>query len=277
MDLKHLAHLIALAEEGRFVAAARRVHLSQAAFSRSIQALEHNLGLRLFERGPRGARLTPVGRTVVQRARQLVFDSQCLRRDIELVRNASLGELSFGAGPVPAATLVPPLLAALHEGSPQLQTQVRAGNFESLRALLDAEAIDFFMADGRLVKPERGLQTLALGQLRGALYCRARHPLARKAVVSADDLRPYGIAMVSMTAALRAQLARALGFRDADDLPLRISCDDLGTLWRLAQQGDTLVMLPHAVVQGMGKAMRLVPVHARGKPVPPLFADLHAV
>ena len=51
MDIRRLTHFIALAEEGRFAVAAERVHLSQAAFSRSIQALEQRMGLKLFDRG----------------------------------------------------------------------------------------------------------------------------------------------------------------------------------------------------------------------------------
>jgi DNA-binding transcriptional LysR family regulator len=91
MDIKRLTHFIALAEERRFVAAAARMHLSQAAFSRSIQALEDQLGLRLFDHGPQGVALTQMGETVLQRAKALVFESRCLDRDIEtLARKGSV-------------------------------------------------------------------------------------------------------------------------------------------------------------------------------------------
>ena len=67
MDIRRLTHFIALAEEGRFAVAAERVHLSQAAFSRSIQALEQRMGLKLFDRGAKGASLTPAGEGVYRR------------------------------------------------------------------------------------------------------------------------------------------------------------------------------------------------------------------
>ena len=51
MDLKRLGHLVALAEERNFARAAKRVHLSQPAFSRSIEVIEAEFGLPLFERG----------------------------------------------------------------------------------------------------------------------------------------------------------------------------------------------------------------------------------
>ncbi|NBX09867.1 MAG: LysR family transcriptional regulator, partial [Marivivens sp.] len=55
---KQLRYMIALAEEGSFVAAAERVHVSQPALSLQIKEIESNLGVDLFERLPREVRLT---------------------------------------------------------------------------------------------------------------------------------------------------------------------------------------------------------------------------
>ena len=274
MQLKHLKHLVALADEGRFVAAAERVHLSQAAFSRSIQALEQQLGLRLFDRGPQGAVLTPAGRTVADRARQLLFDSRCLERDVALLREGTLGELSFGAGPIPAAILVPPLLTQLQRESPALVTQVRNGNFISLRELLHAEAIDFFLADPRLAEPDERVELSRIARVHGTLYARTRHPLLRKASVTPEDLRQHGIAMVTTPPTLRTQIARALGFASSAEMPLRVECDDLSTLWRLAEGSDVLVALPHALVASSARSLRPLKL---ARSAEPLFADVHAV
>ena len=51
MDIKRLQHIVALADQGSFIRAAERVHLSQPAFSRSIQAAEAELEMKLFGRG----------------------------------------------------------------------------------------------------------------------------------------------------------------------------------------------------------------------------------
>ena len=50
MDLRRLAHLVALDDERHFARAAQRVHLSQPAFSRSIQTIESSLGMQVFDR-----------------------------------------------------------------------------------------------------------------------------------------------------------------------------------------------------------------------------------
>ena len=87
MDLRRLEHLLALAEERHFGRAADQVHLSQPAFSRSIQAVEAELELRLFDREIGDVRPTPAGQFVIERARRLLFDARCLARDVELFRD----------------------------------------------------------------------------------------------------------------------------------------------------------------------------------------------
>lgn len=274
MDLRQLHHLIALAEEGRFARAAERVHLSHAAFSRSIKALEARLGVQLFDRTPAGAHLTVAGQTVLMRARQLVFEDHCFERDVSLLRGGALGELNFGAGPIPAATLAPPLLAELRKEGPGVVVRMRSGNLASLLELLRAEEIDFFIADPRLMDADSRLQTLPLVRMHGGVYCRSRHPLARKSPVKREALKQYGIGMVSTTPALRAQIASVLGFGPAEPLPVTLECDDLNTLMRLALEGDLLALLPHQLALGAGRSLRCITMAGA---TAPLTAEIHAI
>jgi DNA-binding transcriptional LysR family regulator len=61
IDLRRLMPLVALDDERHFARAAQRVHLSQPAFSRSIQALEDEMGERLFDRDTAVVKPTPAG------------------------------------------------------------------------------------------------------------------------------------------------------------------------------------------------------------------------
>ena len=61
LNLRQLQHLLLLADELHFARASERAFLSQSAFSRSIQALEESVGLRLFDRDLRLVRPTPSG------------------------------------------------------------------------------------------------------------------------------------------------------------------------------------------------------------------------
>jgi DNA-binding transcriptional LysR family regulator len=84
-----------------FGRAALQCHLTQSAFSRSIQAAEEEMGLLLFDRGTLEARCTEAGAFVVERARKLLFDSSCLERDVSLYRERLIGDLAFGVRTLP--------------------------------------------------------------------------------------------------------------------------------------------------------------------------------
>jgi DNA-binding transcriptional LysR family regulator len=76
MDLKDLRYSIAVADEGSFTRAAARLNLAQQALSKQIGDLERELQVRLFDRMPRGTRLTPAGAAFVEAARATLAQSQ---------------------------------------------------------------------------------------------------------------------------------------------------------------------------------------------------------
>lgn len=82
MNLKHLAHWLALAETGSFSRAAEKLHITQSALSRSIQVLEEELGGPLVDRIGKKNELTPLGQSVLERARRIVHEAQELRQGL---------------------------------------------------------------------------------------------------------------------------------------------------------------------------------------------------
>lgn len=273
MDIRRLTHFIALAEEGRFAVAAERMHLSQAAFSRSIQMLENRMGVKLFDRGAKGASLTPAGEMVLARARTLVLDARNLQHDVELIRQGDAGEIALGAAPVPAAVIVPALLSRLRQNSPELVTRVRLGNLPALLGQLNAQAIDFCLGDPRLVPPQARYAMVSVGRQLGAFYGRIDHPLARAPRVDAEAIRRYGVATIAISPALMDGVAPAYGFKGHADFPLAVECDDLGTLVHLAQHTDVLALLTRPVGDAHPDTLRRLATVESKAP----FADVHAI
>ena len=76
MNLRQLQTLITIADAGGFARASGRLHLSQPAASRQIQALEAELGVRLFDRIGRRLQLTSEGEDILRRRRRLLQEAQ---------------------------------------------------------------------------------------------------------------------------------------------------------------------------------------------------------
>lgn len=141
MDLRRLSHVVALADTLHFARAAQAVHLSQPAFSRSIQAIEEDLGIRLFDRETGDVRPTPAGEFVIERARRLLFEARCLQRDVDLYRDSQLGGTAFGVGPLLTATLMPQALQELRRQHPQVALRMEVGNWVQLLESLDRKSV----------------------------------------------------------------------------------------------------------------------------------------
>ncbi|SDC58084.1 DNA-binding transcriptional regulator, LysR family [Geodermatophilus telluris] len=82
MDLRQLRYFLAVAEEGRFSRAAKRLHITAPSLSQQIQALERELRAPLFERTPQRVELTLAGQALVERARVVLAEVERARADV---------------------------------------------------------------------------------------------------------------------------------------------------------------------------------------------------
>lgn len=275
MDLRRWAHIVAVADRRSFVRAAEQVHLSQPALTRSIQAAEAELSLQLFDRGTAEVTTTPAGEFVVARARQLVFDSRCLARDVELFRSRALGDTAIGIGPFPAATFLAPLLAALRREHPGINLRVEISNWQLLLKRLQEEDIEFFVADTSDLPAHPGLQVRPLRREPGGFYVRAGHPLSAHKSATLQQVASYGFLSVRLPSGVRAAISRLLGLGTGEELPLALECDDVAVLKEVALGCDSVLGAPHPTVEPEVKAGRLHRLEVKG--LPPLFSEMGVV
>jgi len=128
MNLHHLAVFHAIAETGSISAAAIRVRVSQPALSRELKDFEGRLGVVLFERLPRGMRLTEPGKVLHAYSARLfaVADSaQAAMRDFA---DANAGQLSMGASNTIGTYVLPRFVAQFRTLFPQVGISLFVGN-----------------------------------------------------------------------------------------------------------------------------------------------------
>lgn len=275
MDLRRLKHLVTLADARNFGRAALLCHVSQSAFSRSVQAAEEELGLKLFDRGTLEVTCTDAGAFVVERAHKLLFENHCLERDVSLYRERLIGDLAFGVGPYPAATLLPRLLVETRNRYPGVNVRVEVNNARYLLDHLRAEELDFYLADLRNVPHAVDLSFTRIGQMVAGFYVRAGHPLLREPRVKAPQLLPYGLASVRVPETVSQALGVLFGLEDGKHAPLALECDDLHLLKAIAMETDTVLACTDAATRQEVENATLVRLDV--EQLPPLFSDMGVV
>ncbi len=145
LELRHLAALQAVAEEGSFGRAARRLAYTQSAVSQQIAALERIVGQRLVERpgGPRPVSLTEAGRLLLGHAQGITARLKAAEADLAALQAGDAGVLRVGTYQSVGARLLPPLLRAFSQERPQVTVLLSERSDDGeLLALLERGEID---------------------------------------------------------------------------------------------------------------------------------------
>ncbi|MDN3020478.1 LysR family transcriptional regulator [Streptomyces sp. S.PB5] len=138
-----LRAFLEVARQGSFTVAARTLGWTQSAVSRQISSLESALGgAPLFDRLPRGVRLTEAGRVLVPHVETVVEALHGAGRELAALREAAGGRLRFGAFATADAALVPHALAAFRALHPRVRLSREEGFTPVLLDRLTAGHLD---------------------------------------------------------------------------------------------------------------------------------------
>lgn len=185
MELRHLEHFVAVAEELNFTRAAARVHVVQSGVSASIKALEHELGVRLLERTPRRVALTDAGAVLLPQARATLDAAQAARDVVDEVRGGLRGSLTVGTLSSVTVVDLPSLLGRFHADHPDVSVRLRvspSGSAGLAKWLQDGELdVAFLLLPG---SPPPGITARDLLAVRLVAVVRADHPLADESEVT---------------------------------------------------------------------------------------------
>ena len=128
MELYHLRTFVAVAEEKHLTRAAERLFTSQPAISAHIKALEETLGVTLFDRTPKGMRLTRVGEELLPRARQALAAASAVMQHAKGLQDELIGSVRIGLNTDARFLRLTALQAALAASFPRLEVSMLTGS-----------------------------------------------------------------------------------------------------------------------------------------------------
>lgn len=263
MTLVQLRHFVVLAEVGSFVQACKALFLTQPALTRSIQALEDELGGQLFDRLGRRIALTPFGHEALQRARRLVADAEALKQTGKGLHAGLTGSLRVGLSSGPGALLSLPLMLHMAEHHPKLQLQISRGNTVVLIDALREQLLDAAVVDVRSLRPAADLQIAQTFELGAGFLARPDHPLAQLGrPVQIDEVLAYPVASTPLSDEVARMLIGRYGPQANPDDMVTLRCDETQSIVELARRSFAIVLTAEAAAPGLTR----LPMH------PPLDA-----
>jgi DNA-binding transcriptional LysR family regulator len=253
-DLADLRLFIHIAESPSLTQAAKRAHLSLAAVSVRIKALENQLNSRLLYRDSRGVEITPAGQKLLQHARVIMRQVDHLKHDFQEQADGDAGHIRIFANTTAVTEFMPDILAQFLAGHPGVTVDLQERlTRDIVRGVLDGTT-DLGIVAGPVDAPE--LQAIHFSTDRLVLVVPNGHPLQdQEKIKLADAVRYPFITMhegSTLVAFLRDQLER-VGQR----LPQRIQLYSFDSICRMVQAGVGIGVIPDSAARRYGADMKL--------------------
>jgi DNA-binding transcriptional LysR family regulator len=239
MELYQLKTFVAIAREGSLTRAAERVFTSVPAVSAQLKALEDELGVKLFERTPRGMSLTEAGRSLLDEAERTLSSAMRMRSAAEQIRGAAQGAVRFGTVTDPVSLRLGDVLVTLAERHPQVTLQLRQGlSYETLTAVQQGDLDCAYVLSDR--EQVEGLELRRLGPVDLVVTL----PLAvaeARPDLTLEDLAALPWVGTPPTCMLRAHLESLFG--------------KIGREYRQGQTADSESAMRSMIASGMGAGL----------------------
>lgn len=260
MNLNHLSIFQAVAAADSISRGAERLHISQSAVSKQLADFELALGLKLFDRLPRGVRLTEPGRLLLGYANRLFAIEAEAERALVDLRQLVHGRITIGASRTIGSYLLPERLAAFCQQHPGVELEVQVDNTNTIERRLVSGEIDLGFTEGVVNDAQLDYAVFAQDEL--VLIAHPGHVAVRQAPLSVSDLEDFPMLMHEIGSGTREVTEIALANRKVRIRPA-MTLASTEAIKQTVAAGAGLAFLSALSIQTELDAGRLVVVPVR--------------
>jgi DNA-binding transcriptional LysR family regulator len=256
-DLADLRLFIHIAESPSLTQGARRAHLSPAAASARIKALEGQLDSRLLYRDSRGVELTPAGHKLLQHARLIMRQVDYLKSEFTTYGADNAGHIRIFANTTAVTEFLPEVLAGFLVERPGVTVDLQERlSRDIVRGVLDGTT-DLGIIAGPL--EVSGLQAIHFSTDRLVLAVPEGHPLAGQQAVTLSQTLAYPHISLHEGSTLLTFLRDEVE-KLGQKLSLRIQVSSFEASCRMIEAGVGIGIIPESAAQRHSRTMRLATV-----------------
>jgi DNA-binding transcriptional LysR family regulator len=256
-DTTDLRLFVYAAEEGSLTRAAARQHLSLAAASARIKALEEQAGLPLLYREARGVRLTPPGEAFLHHARGVLWQAEQLRRDLHEYGAGLRGHVRVFANTTAVTDFLPEVLPGFLARNPKVNVDLQEKPNAEIARGVQGGGADIGIVAGAV--DTLGLKAIHFSTDRLVLVTAGTHRFARrKRIAFADTLAEdiVGMHHGSTLQSFLEQQADQLG----RTMRLRIQLGSFDAMCRMVGGGVGIAIVPESAARRNLAALKLAQI-----------------
>ncbi|PTT79571.1 galactose-binding protein [Pelomonas sp. HMWF004] len=249
LKTRQLVLLVELGRHGSILHAAQAANLTQPAASKLLADLEHALGVKLFDRLPRGVAATWYGEVMIRRAGAALAELDAGHQEVMELLSGLSGRVAVGSVQTPSTTLLPAAIVALKAQQPRVQVAISVDTSRLLIQHLQTGDLDLVI--GRVLDSESAAQ-LSFEPLTDephSLIVRAGHPLAGRNDLSLPELARHGWILPPSGSILRDRLTALFLSAGLDQPQQAVETLSLPVVTSLLVQSDMVSALPEELVR----------------------------
>lgn len=253
LDIRHLRHLVAIAEEGTLNRASERLNVTQPALTKSMHALESYLDAKLFERAGRRLKLTDLGTRLVENGRRILRAAQDTEKMVQNWNAGSSGQITVGLGPAYTVLLSAFLIETVVRDFDAVQLQLETGDTEGLMGRLLDDTVDIAICDVMQPPADTDIVAVDLAPQPIVALVRSGHALTAENAPSLKNLAPFPVGHSPAPAQFAAV---GLGLAAAENQSLCLS-ENYDALARVSASTELVTLLPRNLAESYAEDAEL--------------------
>lgn len=235
-----LRYLDAIERCGSIRAAAKQLNIASSAINRQLLAIENELDVPLFDRHPKGLKLTAAGEIIIEHVRATLKAEAQARAKICALRGMQKRSVIIAATPGLAEGPMPEIISGFIEGRLGIHVGLHSTpTGEISDAVINGE-VDLGL--GYYLLPNPALRSLLMLKTDFGIVVAPQHPLATRRTVGLIDLLDFQIVLTEPGSSMRNTIDKALVSRDISIEPT-VETNSIETLKRLVAKGSRATLL----------------------------------